>query len=140
MAASSGLGKAVWAGGVPGAGGAERRSSRRARKGRQPLEVSSRTSLRELKLLIFQALGVHPEDAQVYLRGQLVVGPDSQSLAALEVFPHQELQVVSLGQHDPDDLGSVFGAGLNRSEAAGESRAGRWAGGPALMMEYSQAA
>jgi hypothetical protein len=50
-------------GGSVGAG-TERRS-RRARKGRQPINMSSSGTLRELKLNVFQVLGVHPGNVQV---------------------------------------------------------------------------
>ncbi len=55
---------AVWQGMAGALAGGERRS-RRARRNRQPLNVSSFNTLRELKLNIFQALNVHPLNAQV---------------------------------------------------------------------------
>ena len=50
--------------------GADERKSRRARKGRAPLEVSAAMTLRDLRLKISAALGLHPGNIIVHaLRG-----------------------------------------------------------------------
>lgn len=44
------------------------RKSKRARKGRAPIRVDSATPLDTFKALIWEALGVHPLNAQLFLR------------------------------------------------------------------------
>lgn len=50
------------------------RRSRRARKGRAPVTVSSWNTLAELKLRVYEALDVHPINAQVWGTVGLCVG------------------------------------------------------------------
>lgn len=45
------------------------RKSRRSRKNRAPVAVDSTTTVADLKLRIFEALGVHPWNAQLFIRG-----------------------------------------------------------------------
>jgi len=53
------------------------RKSKRARKGRGPMTVSSTTKLGEVKLRLIEVLGLHPSNAALYVRGSLVEGDDS---------------------------------------------------------------
>jgi hypothetical protein len=41
-------------------------------------------------------------------------GPETLTLAELEVYPSEELRVVSLGIHDDNDIDSVFAAASGR--------------------------
>lgn len=56
------------------------RRSKRARRGRAPLRVSSSDVLGNLKLRVLEALGTNPQNAAVYVRGRLLQD-DSASLA-----------------------------------------------------------
>ena len=56
------------------------RKSKRARKGRGPMTVSSTTKLGEVKLRLIEVLGLHPSNAALYVRGALVEG-DERTLA-----------------------------------------------------------
>jgi hypothetical protein len=56
------------------------RKSKRARKGRGPMTVSSTTTLGEVKLRLIEVLGLHPSNAALYVRGALVDG-DGRTLA-----------------------------------------------------------
>ena len=44
------------------------RKSKRARKGRAPVTVDSTHTLRDLRLPVLEALGVHPANARLFLR------------------------------------------------------------------------
>lgn len=48
--------------------GAGERKSKRARKGRAPLTLSSTLTLGALRLRIFEAVGVHPLNARLFVR------------------------------------------------------------------------
>ena len=50
------------------------RRSRRARKNRQPIKASSTDTLAMLRLKVFEALSVHPQNQRLYVRGQLLEG------------------------------------------------------------------
>ncbi len=52
------------------------RKSKRARKGRGPMTVSSTTKLGEVKMRLIEVLGLHPSNAALYVRGSLVEGDD----------------------------------------------------------------
>lgn len=62
---------------------AERRSSRRARKGRQPVKVNSSDTLAQLRLKVFEGMGIHPMNQKLYARGALLEG-DEQTLAQVK--------------------------------------------------------
>ncbi len=48
------------------------RKSKRARKGRAPLRLDCAMTLGTLRLKIFEALDVHPKNAQLYVRGRML--------------------------------------------------------------------
>lgn len=75
-------------------GGVSERRSKRARKLRQPLQLSSTTTLQELKLRLFEVFNVHPKNARVYTRGSVLLECDDLSLAQLEVFPEDEVRAL----------------------------------------------
>lgn len=56
------------------------RRSRRARKDRQPVKVSSTDTLAQLRLKVFDALYIHPKNQKLYARGAQIQG-DQQTLA-----------------------------------------------------------
>lgn len=53
------------------------RRSRRARRGRAPLTVSSDELLQGLKLRVLEALGTDPRNAAIYVRGVLLDNDDA---------------------------------------------------------------
>src|SRR4051794_19584477 len=57
--------------------GAGERRSRRARRGRAPLTVSSDETLAGLKLRVLEALGVDPRNAALHVRGRLLENDDA---------------------------------------------------------------
>lgn len=61
------------------------RRSRRARKNRQPIKACSTDTLAMLRLKVFEALAVHPQNQRLYVRGQLLQGEDF-TLAKVCVF------------------------------------------------------
>jgi ubiquitin carboxyl-terminal hydrolase 48 len=63
---------------------AERRS-RRARKNRQPVRASATNTLAELKLKVFEALGVHPANQRLYVRGAQLLEGEQATLAQVRV-------------------------------------------------------
>lgn len=70
------------------------RKSKRARKGRAPVRVSSSHTLWDLKLRVLEVLEVHPKNAVVHAwRGNhwLALTPDTATLAGL---PHVEFLVL----------------------------------------------
>ncbi|KAF8072683.1 UBP26 [Scenedesmus sp. PABB004] len=92
----------------PGAAGGAERKSRRARKNRQPLRVSCGDTLAALRLRVYEALGVHPRNQRIFLRGAVLGGDEAATLAALEVYPDDELRVVNTREVDNDDVSSLF--------------------------------
>lgn len=50
------------------------RRSRRARKNRQPIKACSTDTLAMLRLKVFQALSIHPQNQRLYVRGELLSG------------------------------------------------------------------
>ncbi|KAK9803279.1 hypothetical protein WJX72_005931 [[Myrmecia] bisecta] len=108
----------------PSTSAAGERKSRRARKGRAPLQVSSTMTLHALKLALVEALGVHPLNAAVYIKrcppGRTEcweeLDADEATLADCAVFPDEELRVVNRGLVDDDDLSSLFDGGSNPSK------------------------
>ena len=61
------------------------RKSKRARKGRGPMMVSSTTKLGEVKLRLIEVLGLHPSNAALYVRGSLVEGDDHTMAGGLHI-------------------------------------------------------
>lgn len=106
---------AAAAAGADGAdvGGAERRS-KRARKGRAPVVVDCTTTLCDLRLRIFEALGVHPRNARLFLRGKVLEAGDDSTMAGCEIYPGEEIRVVDTGEHDANDLVGLFPGGARR--------------------------
>jgi hypothetical protein len=99
-------------GGRDADGGGGERKSKRARKGRAPLAVDSSSTLAALKLRIFEAVGVHPRNAVLFVRGaRLGPGDDESTLAAAEIYPGEEVRVVDTGEHDADDVAGLFAGG-----------------------------
>lgn len=86
---------------------AAERKSRRARKGRAPVKVNSDNTIRELKLKLYEIMGIHPKNQRLYARAQLLQ-PDELSLAQAEVFPDEEIRLVHSGEHPDDDISSLF--------------------------------
>uniref|UniRef100_A0A7S3R0Y4 Ubiquitin-like domain-containing protein n=2 Tax=Dunaliella tertiolecta TaxID=3047 RepID=A0A7S3R0Y4_DUNTE len=102
-------------------GGGERRS-KRARKLRQPVHLSSTTTLHQLKLHLFEVFNVHPKNAQVYTAQNVLLQGDDLSLAQLEVFPEEELRLVSTGEHDDNDISDLFDTSTRHAERRGKGR------------------
>jgi hypothetical protein len=121
-AAAGGSGAAVAA--APAAAGAHERKSRRARRGRAPLAVDGATTLAALRLRLLEALGVHPRNARLFLRGARLDAEDSATLAELGIFPGDELRIVDTGEHDANDVEGLFAPGGAASGAAGGG--GKW--------------
>lgn len=94
---------------VPVQAPAVERKSKRARKGRAPITVAATMPLSDLKLRIFEAIGVHPRNARIFLRGRELTEAHF-SLAQYEVFPGDELKIVNTKEFDPDDYASLFPA------------------------------
>ncbi|KAL4440027.1 hypothetical protein ABPG75_003028 [Micractinium tetrahymenae] len=118
-------GEALAAAGAAAAG-AERKS-KRARKGRAPIRVDSATPLETFKALVWEALGVHPLNAQLFLRGAPMTQDGSATLAECEVFPGDEVKVVDSGEHDSNDYSSILpysGKGGRRQREAERGFAG----------------
>lgn len=87
------------------------RKSKRARKGRAPVTVDSSLLVSDFLLRVFQALGVHPRNARVFVGGRRLIDSDVEAtLAQCEIFPGEEIFIVDSGEHDPDDLSGLFGA------------------------------
>ncbi len=98
-------------GGGVGVGGSDvlgERKSKRARKGRAPVTVDCTSTLHDLRLRIYQAVGVHPRNARLYFRGRQISDRDEITLAELEIYPNEEIRVVDTQEHDPDDLTGLF--------------------------------
>ena len=76
-------GNSVWQQGIQWCAGD--RKSRRARKGRAPVQVSAAETIRDLKLKIVQTLNVHPQNALIHIfrhgKWQLLGGDDDVALA-----------------------------------------------------------
>ncbi|KAL4524346.1 hypothetical protein Ndes2437B_g05121 [Nannochloris sp. 'desiccata'] len=113
MNAATGKGATgVRAGGVFGGGGRDdlgERKSKRARKGRAPVIVDCTSTLHDLRLRIYQAVGVHPRNARLYCRGQIISDTkDEITVSELEIYPNEEIRVVDTQEHDPDDLTGLF--------------------------------
>ena len=83
------------------------RKSKRARKGRSPVVVDSCTSIDNLKLRIFEALGVHPKNLRIFAKGAELVD-DDKTLADFEILPMEEIRVLNTATHDSNDLSSIF--------------------------------
>lgn len=60
------------------------RRSKRARRGRSSLAVSSGDTLSKLKLRVFEALEVHPRNAALHLRGRLLDDDDATLAGELQ--------------------------------------------------------
>ena len=86
---------------------AHERKSKRARKGRSPVTVDSSTSLHDLKLRTFEALGVHPKNIRVFAKGK-ELGDDSKTMLQYEIFPMEELRILDTQEYDANDLTSLF--------------------------------
>lgn len=92
------------AGSLPAVGGAAtaagdvagERKSKRARKGRAPISCDGSTTIRLLRLKIFENLGVHPRNIRMFMRGSLLDAHEDMTLAQCEVFPGEELKVVRI--------------------------------------------
>jgi hypothetical protein len=113
VAASAATGRAGKSGAVGGGGGSTgevlgERKSKRARKGRAPVTVDCTSTLHDLRLRIYQAIGVHPRNARLYYRGQMISDKDEITLSELEIYPNEEIRVVDTQEHDPDDLTGLF--------------------------------
>jgi len=115
--------------GVGDGGGSEvlgERKSKRARKGRAPVIVDCTSTLHDLRLRIYQAVGVHPRNARVYCRGQVISdSTDEITVSEMEIYPNEEIRVVDTQEHDPDDLTGLFVS----SPGVGSGKKGR-RGGP----------
>eukprot|EP00889_Picochlorum_renovo_P007271 jgi/Picre1/34301/NNA_001774.t1 len=83
------------------------RKSKRARKGRSPVIVDSTTTLENLKLRIFEALGVHPGNIRAFAKGKEMLDA-SKSMMDYEIFPLEEVRIVDTHLHDSEDLASIF--------------------------------
>lgn len=83
------------------------RKSKRARKGRSPIIVDSTTTLENLKLRIFEALGVHPGNIRAFAKGKEMLDA-SKSMMDYEIFPLEEVRIVDTHMHDSEDLASIF--------------------------------
>ena len=102
------------------------RKSKRARKGRAPVIIDCTSTLHDLRLRIYQAVGVHPRNARVYCRGQIISDTtDEVTVSDLEIYPNEEIRVVDTQEHDPDDLTGLFLS----SPGGGQGKKGR-RGGP----------
>ena len=66
--------------------------------------------MNDLRLRIYQSLGVHPRNARLFVRGQMIENPDDITLSECEIYPNEEIRVVDTGEHDPDDLTGLFGS------------------------------
>jgi len=123
------------------------RKSKRARKGRAPLMVSSTLTVGDLKLRIYEAIGVHPKNSRLFLRGRQldnysnsggggapqneqqqdgegttttnIDGSSMRTLGECEVFPGDEIKVVDTKEFDSEDYASLFGMS---SDAGGKRR------------------
>lgn len=84
------------------------RRSKRARKGRTPIIVSSSETLRDLKYKIYEQLDIHPRNANVYVRGQKLEVEEA-TLHQLEVYPDEEIRVVDQAVVDNDNYMELFG-------------------------------
>jgi hypothetical protein len=113
-AASAAAAAASAAAAAPGA----RRTSARARRGhgggQQALKVSASDTVRELKLRILEAFGVHPCDQTLFLAGA-PLGEDSTTLGAAGVVPGARLFCAAGAEHDPDDVASLLAYGAPAS-------------------------
>jgi ubiquitin C-terminal hydrolase len=131
VAAAAAAGKGAGGRGKAGAGGGAgevlgERKSKRARKGRAPVTIDCTSTLHDLRLRVYQAVGVHPRNARLYCRGQIISeNPDEITCAELEIYPNEEIRVVDTQEHDPDDLTGLFLG----SPGGGNGKKGR-RGGP----------
>ncbi|GAX84137.1 hypothetical protein CEUSTIGMA_g11560.t1 [Chlamydomonas eustigma] len=103
-------------------GGGERRS-KRARKGRAPLFVGSQDTLGQLKLRVYQALDVHPQNSKIYLRGGRLLEGEDMTLAQLEIFPDEEIRVVDAQVVDGSDLSFMMDGVMEGSAKKGRRAA-----------------
>ena len=110
LAAAAAAAGAGVSGIVPGVENTGERKSKRARKGRAPITVDCTSTLNDLRLRIYQSLGVHPRNARLFVRGQMIENPDDITLSECEIYPNEEIRVVDTGEHDPDDLTGLFGS------------------------------
>lgn len=92
----------------------QERKSKRARKGRSPVMVDSSTSLGDLKLRIFEALGVHPKNIRAFAKG-MEMTDDSKSMLQYEILPMEEIRIIDTLEYDAADLGSIFPGMLDSS-------------------------
>lgn len=115
---------------LPGIDTTGERKSKRARKGRAPITVDCTSTLNDLRLRIYQALGVHPRNARVFVRGHVLDLPVDITLAECEIYPNEEIRVVDTGEHDPDDLTGLFGSPVGGRKGGAGGREGF--GGTAL--------
>jgi len=83
------------------------RKSKRARKGRSPVMVDSCTSIDNLKLRIFEALGLHPKNLRLFAKGAELLD-EKKTLADYGILPMEELRVLNTATHDSNDLSSIF--------------------------------
>ena len=108
----------------------ERRSRRR--KGRGSIKVNSWMPLSEVKLLIYQALDIHPANQDIYSsRGKLIAGAggcliagEGETLANREVYPDDELRVVDAQVVDGEDYSFLEGSGIKPKRGRREAETG----------------
>ncbi|PSC68725.1 ubiquitin carboxyl-terminal hydrolase 26 [Micractinium conductrix] len=113
-------------------GDAERKS-KRARRGRAPVQADASTTLEVFKRLVWQTLGVHPGNAQLFLRGAALTAGDDATLAQCEVYPGDTIRVVDSGVHDSSDYASVLAFGVGPAQGGkGRREAERGFTGTAL--------
>ncbi|KAI3431674.1 hypothetical protein D9Q98_004721 [Chlorella vulgaris] len=106
------------------AGGAGERKSKRARRGRAPVSVSSGDTLQQLRYHVLQTLDVHPKNARLFLRGAPLLAADEATLAECEVYPGDEIRVVDSGEHDGADLAYLFPSYSGKGKRAREAERG----------------
>ncbi|KAL6782777.1 hypothetical protein ACKKBG_A08100 [Auxenochlorella protothecoides x Auxenochlorella symbiontica] len=92
------------------------RASKRTRRDRVVLTLASTTTLQVLRGHVYQALGVHPGNAQFYLGSRRLQGSPDETLASMRIFPGSCLKVVDTGEHAADDLASLIPASAHTSK------------------------
>lgn len=85
----------------------QERKSKRARKGRSSVTVDSSTSLRDVKLKIFEALGVHPKNIRAFAKGRELTD-ESKTMLHYEIIPMEEIRVIDTQEFDVNDIASLF--------------------------------
>eukprot|EP00891_Asterochloris_glomerata_P001850 jgi/Astpho2/1850/Aster-x0084 len=87
------------------------RKSKRARKGRVPMTVSSHDTVHDLRLKIVQTFTMHPRNVQIHKlkEGQWQkLEEDKMTLAGCSILPGEELAIANSHEHDDEDYASFF--------------------------------